>query len=324
MSPLAQILVIVGCMLGEAFFSGMETGVISINRMRLRHLVRQGSRSGRILQEFVNNPDRLLGTTLVGTNLFLVIISVVAASFASAVLGAFGEATSSLAVTVLVLVFCEYLPKSWFQSRPLDRCRHYAGTLRLAAGVFAPISAVIIQLTRWLVPGRTAPLSARGPFVTREDLKHLTEESARHGVLSRHESDMIHRVFGLSGKPAKAIMIPLAEVVSVDSDSTIREFVDIARESNFTRHPVHDREKGVYTGIVNVFDALAMRATDIGQPVVSLARPPLFIDQEMPVDDIFPRLRRFRQPMCLVRNAAKEVVGMITTEDILEEIVGEL
>ena len=324
MSIVIQLIVIVLCMGGCAFYAGIETGVISIHRMRLRHSVRQGSRSAKILQDFLSNPDRLLGTTLVGTNITLVMISVMGASLAVHLLGDWGETVSMAVVSVLVLVFCEYLPKAWFHSKPLERCCRYAVPLRLSELVFLPVSAAVIWVTKRLGPGPTASFSQQVPFVTKEDLKFLTSEEEKKGVLSPQESVMIHRVFELSGKRASQIMIPRADMTIVYSDTTIPEFFEIARTSTFTRMPVYDREKKAFIGISNVFYVLSSRPEDRSGTVSGFFRTPLFIPEDMAVDEIFPRLRRFRQPMCLATDVTGNVTGLITTEDILEEIVGKL
>jgi len=319
-----HLVAVVFCMAGAAFFAGMETGVISIHRMRLRHFVRQGTRGVKILQGFLDNSDRLLGTTLVGTNICIVVASVLTASVAARLLGGWGEAVSTIALSILVLFFSEYLPKAWFHSRPLERCRRFAGLLRAAELVLRPLSNTVIWLTRWLVPGSSKPFSRPAPFVTKEDLKILAREGEKNGMLSSRERLMIHRVFELSGKRAGDVMIPRSEMTLVQSDTLISEFFKLARSSGFTRMPVYDRQKAEFTGIINVFFVLSEQPHDSGKTVAEFMRPPLFVPKDMPADDIFPRLRRFRQPMCLVKNEKSEVAGLITTEDLLEEIVGEL
>lgn len=318
-------LVFIGiCMVGCAFFSGIETGIISIHRMRLRHLMKQGSTRAGLLQDFLDRPDRLLGTTLLGTNICVVAISVLGASLAIRWLGDWGEAVSTLVVSIALLVFCEYLPKAWFHSRPLERSQRFAGVLQLAATVLQPLSGAVVALTRRLVPGSRQAFSKPVPFVTREDLKVLAHEGERDGVLSARERSMIHRVFELSGKRATDIMTPRSGMTVVPEHTPLEAFFRTARESGFTRMPVCDKSGTTFVGIINVFNTLPSLPRPSGKTVADFARPPLFIRESMPVDDILPRLRRSRQPMCLVRNQAGMVTGLVTTEDILIEIVGKL
>ena len=250
----------------------------------------------------------------------------VAASVMVSLIGAWGETVSTIVVTVLVLIFGEYLPKAWFHARPLQRCRRFAGLLRGSELLFRPIAAGMVWLTRWLVPGPQLAFSKPLPFVTREDLKILAREGEKNGVLSRRERVMIHRVFELSGKRAHEIMVPRDEMVTVDLDTTVEQFYQTARESGFTRMPVHDKSNGAFVGIINVFYVLStcQQEAEKQTAVSAFLRPPLFIPAGMPVDDILPRMRLAREPMGLVVGEGQQVVGLVTTEDILEEIVGEL
>lgn len=324
MIELSHIIMMILCMIAVAFFSGIETGVISINRMRLQHFVRLKDLNAKILQGFVENSDRLLGTTLVGTNVFMVITSVVSASLAVRILGSWGEAISSLFVSILVLVFSEYLPKSWFRARPYERSRHFASLLRMSEIIFRPFSKSILWLTNCLVPGPVKSFSKPAPFATIEDLKALVRESEKDGALSKSERVMIHRVFELSGKTAAQIMTPKDKMIIADGNMTIAEFFKLSSETGLTRMPVWDKKNHQYTGIINVFYLLSTGDDIHSRRVKEFIRPPLFIPEHMPVDDIFPRLRRSQQPMCLVQNDKSEVTGLITTEDILEEIIGKI
>jgi CBS domain containing-hemolysin-like protein len=302
----------------------METGVISIHRMRLRHLIKQGSRPANLLLGFLEESDRLLGTTLVGTNFCVVILSVVSAGIAVRLVGAWGEPLATVTVAVVTMVFGEYLPKTWFHARPIERCTRFVQTLQFSEIIFRPVSRVVIWLTRGLVPGPSETFSEPVPFVTREDLKILAREGEKDGVLSPRERVMIHRVFELSGKTARQIMTPLAQVTYVNRNLPISGFFAVARSSRLTRIPVYDPEQKQFVGIINVFHVLSSGADLRGKTVADFIRPPLFISAQMSVDDILPRLRRSRQPMCLVRDTENRVIGLVTTEDILQEIVGRL
>lgn len=324
MAEFGYLIVILFCLLANAFFAGIETGIISIHRLRLRHFVRQGDSGSQLLHEFIENSDRLLGTTLVGNNISLVIISVVVTSLVIEVVPHWGEVISSVLVSILVLVFGEYIPKIWFRNRPLDRSRRFVRVLHIAEVIFLPFAKAVIIFTRFLVPGPKDSFSKPVPFVTIEDLKILAQEGEKDGVLSSVERNMIHRVFELSDKTAGQIMTPADKMTYVDSNMTVLDFFDVARESQYTRVPVWDEEAEKYIGILNVYYLLSLAPESHRKPVKEFVRPPLFISESVPVDEIFPRLRRSRQPVGLVKNDKDEVLGLLTTEDILEEIVGKL
>jgi CBS domain containing-hemolysin-like protein len=307
----------------HAFFAGIETGVISIHRMRLRHFVRQGSKNAQILEGFIQNFDRLLGTTLVGTNICVVINSVAASAIAANLNIPAGGAVSSALTTILIVLFAEYIPKAWFRARPLERSERFAGLLRVSEIIFMPVSYLIIGLARLISPGEKQTFAKPQPFVTREDLKTLAKEGEKDGVLSSKERYMIHRVIELSGKKARDIMIPLEKITYAHDDMTIPQFYTIARQSGLTRMPVMKRETSEFVGIINVFHVLSDKKDQSSKIVGDYMRPAQFVPHDMPVDDILPRMRRGRQPMCLIRENMK-VIGLVTTEDILRIIVGKL
>jgi CBS domain containing-hemolysin-like protein len=311
------------CAVGQAFFAGIETGVISIDNLRLRHAVRKKVQGARLLYRYARHTDRLLGTTLVGTNICMVTMSVLATDQLVRLLGSWGELASTVFMSGFVLLFCEYLPKNWFRTRPLERSRRYVRVLRAGEVVLRPVALLVVWLTRGLVPGPRKSFAEPGHSVSREDLKDLAQEGEKQGVLSSRERVMIHRVFELSGKRADEIMIPLDKATVVESTLTVSGFLDVARKTGFTRYPVRDPRSGQFCGVINLFFVLSGAQGEDGKTVGEYARPPLFIPQDMPVDDIFPKLRRFHQPMALVQDAGQRAVGLITTEDILEEIVGE-
>lgn len=321
---LIQILIILLCILGSAFYAGIETGMISINRMRLRHFVKEGSRRAELIQGLLEKPDRLLGTTLLGTNLCHVMASVVTASLAIKISETWGPAISSVLITVLLLIFGEYLPKAWFQAMPYRRCRVFAKPLYVSWMIMSPVVAVISGVTKLLLPRADSKDHDASLFVTRDELQHLAHEVETGGMLSSRERVMIHQVMELSRHVAREIMTPRSDFTSVTEETTVAEACDQARDSDVTRVPVTDAEGKKFVGVVNIYDLLSTQDTDSPLRVRDFMRSPQFVSEDMPVDDILPRLRLSRQPLCLVRNEQAEVTGMVTTEDILEVIVGEL
>ncbi|MDA1043643.1 MAG: hemolysin family protein [Verrucomicrobia bacterium] len=318
-----QCISYVACIVAGGFYSGIETGIISIHPVRLMHRVKEEVRGAAALLGFAENSDRLLGTTLVGTNLCGVMAAIISASFAKNNYGAVGESVAGAVTAVLLLVFAEYLPKAWFHSRPMIRSLRFVGALTLSEKILHPLANVCMAVSKLLLH-RKVSFGRPGLFATKEDFKHLTDEGAAHGAISHRERSMINRVFELSDKSAKDIMVPRKEMVFVEHNDTKDDFFDIVRRSGFTRMPVFDSGKNVFVGILNVFDVLSQRDKHAEEPVVSLARPLFAVQENMPVDDVLPLMRRHRQPLCLVKNADGDVVGMLTTEDILEEIVGTL
>ncbi len=319
-----SLITILFCLLAVAFFEGIETGVLSINRMRLRHRVEEGDDRARILESFLEHPDRLLGTSLTGVNLSTVAATVLTASLGHELLGSWGEAIMSAILTFVVLVFCSYLPKAWFQSEPFKRCRQFAVVLRWTAVALRPAAVVLNWITQWTLPSEVKDQPKRPLFATKDEIDLLARESEEHGMLSPRQRIMIRRVLDLSAKTARDVMRPVAGTTNARADATIADFCNLVRTCGHSRLPVYDDTKKAYVGTVNFFDVMSETTPDSPARLSSFIRPPLFAPETTPLVEIFTRLRLSRQPMCLVVNSQSEVVGIIATQDVLAEIVGAL
>jgi putative hemolysin len=321
MNPLDPLLLLIS-LLGSAFYSGMETGVVSINRLRLQHLIRRRAPGAETIRRFLDNPDLLLGTTLLGNNLCNVVIAVTSASLAVSWLGPAGLWVASLASTLVLLLFGEYLPKAWFRSYPAFRVLPYARLLSGSGTVFYPVSMGIMQLADWLVPGaKSADQSTH--LITREELAYLAKEGEQAGTFSAGEREMVRGVLDLQYTTCADLMVPRKDIATAAPAMPVETVLKIARERRISRLPIYDPETRSFTGLIYVMDVLMNPAA--GKRVAKdYARPPQFVGLSDRVDQVLPRMRFSRQPMALVRDPSGQVAGLITTEDILEKIVGQL
>lgn len=318
------LLAILFCLIGSAFFSGIETGIVSIHRLRLHHLVRHGDRKARITEIFVRDSDRLLGTTLVGNNLCNVALTTLSTGLALQWIGPLGRPVATALITLVVLIFCEYLPKAWFYSRPEERCVPMAGVLLFFDRLFKPLSRTVIALSHWATPRNSSALVRRGPFISRDSLHYLTRDSERGGYISGLERLMIDRVLQLQNRTARQIMTPLENIIRVNRGDPVRKLYRLVREHNLIRIPVLDPERNEFVGVINLFNLLENFAPAEDDTVDRFMRPPLFISENTRADDILPILRRHRHPIALVRDADRNVIGLVTTDDILNAIGGSL
>ena len=317
-----QIFLLLFCLAGSAFFAGIETGVISINRLRLQHLVRRQVPGAKTIRHFLTHSDLLLGTTLIGTNLLHVVSAILAASIGQQVAGAAGTAIAGMLLLLVMLVCCEYIPKASFQAAPARRTLPFAGLLRAAAGLLRPFSFLVNLIIRWALPRRQAKGVEDKMLVSREELLHLAREGERSGVLTPHESEMIHGVFDLTHKTCDALMTPREKMDWVPAAATPGEILALARTREFNRLPVYDPAQKSFVGVVHVFDVLADDAP-AGKTAADYMRPPQLVASYLPVDHLLPRMRVTRLPLFLVTDDRYEVIGLITLEDVLREVTGE-
>ena len=311
-----------GCLAGAAFFAGVETGVISINRLRLQHLVRRNIPGAKIIRHFLTHSDLLLGTTLIGTNLLHVVSAVLAASIGQHLLGTPGATLAGVALLLVTLIGCEYIPKAWFQAAPARRVIPYAGLLQTAAWTLRPLTLVVNSIVRWTLPRRAVKSVDDKMLVTREELLHLAREGERSGVLTSHESEMIHGVFDLTHKTCGALMTPRDRMAYVSATASPREILDLARAREFSRIVVFDPSQKSFVGVVHIFDLLADDHPE-GKTAADYMRPPQLVASYLPVDHLLPRMRVTRLPLFLVTDDRYEVIGLITLEDVLREVTGE-
>lgn len=318
-----EIVALLFCLAAAWFFSGVETGLISINRLRLRHLVRRKVPGADTLQFFLKNPDALLGTTLVGTNIAHTVASILAVGLGTDAMGARGAWLASLLMTVVLLVFCEYFPKAWFQSCPAPRSLPFAPLLRTARLVLMPISVPLMYIVKALVPVRREEEQKVQPFVTREEIVHLASEGKASGILTPAEHRMIHEVIQLKTKTCREIMTPRDKMVYVPLETSVASLLELARTRDVDRVPVHDKDRKSFSGIVNIFDILS-DVDSAAKKVTDYMRPPQFVADHTPVDHVLPRMRVTRQPMVMVVDERFEVIGLVTLHDVLEEVLGSM
>ncbi len=315
------LLLIMGCLLGAAFFAGMETGVISLNRLRLRHLVRRKTPGAEIIQAFLKQPDYLLGATLVGTNICHITISVLMVSLFNNWFGAAGLWLAGALSTLVILVFGEYLPKSWFAGFPAKRVMPFAGLLRFFGWLLAPVGLTITFLVKHLIPIKDEDAGEAPPFITREELQHLAQESHGSGALTRDEHRLIRNVFGLKTRTCGEIMAPREKMANVAYDADLGEVIELARNTGFTRFPVYNQDEKRFVGMVNVLDIL--KDADAEQKTLqNYIQHPQYCSINDPVEMILPRMRISNEPLMLVMSLRMEVVGVVTLTDVLDEIMG--
>ena len=317
-----EIFLLLFCLAGSAFFAGVETGVISINRLRLQHLVRRQVPGAKTIRHFLTHSDLLLGTTLIGTNLLHVVSAVLAASIGRRLHGAAGAACAGGGLLLVTLICCEYIPKAWFQAAPARRTLPFAPLLRAAAWILRPFSLVVNLIVHGVLPLRDAKAVNNKMLVTREELLHLAREGERSGVLTPHESEMIHGVFDLTHKTCDVLMTPRDKMAFVPAIATPGEILALARTREFNRLPVYDPAQKSFVGVVHVFDVLADDAP-AGKTAADYMRPPQLVASYLPVDHLLPRMRVTRLPLFLVTDDRYEVIGLITLEDVLREVTGE-
>lgn len=326
MSSGLHVMAIVLCFLASAFFSGTESGLLTINHARLMHLVRNGSKAAKLLSAFVADMQRTLAAILVGNNLVNVMLSTLSASFAHALFPRHPwlQTVWAAAVAGLMLVFCEYLPKLFFTSRPLRRTLLVTRPFYVIEKVLAPAAAAVLFLTRWLVPQtRSAP--GQHFFMTREYIQNVVSDARDGSRITAVERLMINRVLTLQTLTAVQVMTPLSRVTFTTENAALGTCFQQVRDSGHVRLPVFSEDGQRCVGVFNALDVLSADPDPEKARVSGFMRPPLFVNAGLRAGDVLPLMRKSRQPMAMVRGAQDgAVLGIITEENVLRSLTGSL
>lgn len=323
MSLTVVVAILAVCILMEAFFSGSEIALVSADRVKLRALAdRVGSPRREIIEGFLGDPGELITTSLVGTNICVVLSTVVATLTIMQWYPGHAELISLAVMTPLVLVFGEIVPKSLFQ-RFADRL--VAKSLYALWGfrfVFYPFVAVGGRLSAALV--RVLGLDRRPrPTMSREELGLLLRFSSREGKdrISPDEQRMIGRIIRFKDITVEQVMLHLSEVTALPVTATLEELATQIAAHQHTRIPLYRERIDQIVGIAHAFDVLRVppeTATEL------ICRPAIFVPESQPAVDTLVRLQREGQGMAVVVDEYGGATGVVTIEDILEEIVGDI
>jgi CBS domain containing-hemolysin-like protein len=311
------------CLIFEMFFAAAELAVISCDRIGLRKDAEAGSRPARLLEQFLDNKQRFLATTLFGTQLS-VVVSTVTMTYALGRIVSAERAELYLlaALTPLLVIFGEIVPKTIGQQSADRWARRLVYPLWLASRIFAPVVAPLTRLSSALLRRLRVP---ERKLVTREQLEALLKTpsmSSRRGEITEGERRMISRIFDFTDTTVADVMMPLSDVVALSETADLATAARQIEETQYTRFPVYRERVDRVVGTVHAFDILKAGRSD--QRIAMLARAPIFVPGNQPAVDLLVELQRARQGMAIVVDEYGGAVGIATIEDILEEIVGEI
>jgi CBS domain containing-hemolysin-like protein len=314
------LLAIAFCILMEGLFTGAEMVLISADRHKLTERARNGERGAQIALDLLSRPDRTLATTLTGTDLFVVLATVITASFLLPRVGAHAEWATVGVVAPLVILFGEIVPKTFARPRADVLVGGAARFVRAAQICLYPLVAVVSFLGRLL----SRPFGGVPPLhdvVSREELRLILQMSRAGSDVEAHERVMVRRVFRFGEKKVADIFRPLAQVVALPEEAVCREAALLASRSGYSRYPVYRGRIDRVVGFLHILDTVGNPPE---APVRPLLRKALFIPELMPVDELMRRFQEEKTSFAAVVDEFGGVTGIVTAEDVVEEVVGEI
>ncbi|MEQ8197133.1 MAG: hemolysin family protein [Clostridiaceae bacterium] len=307
----------------SAFFSAAETALMSLSKIRIRHMVEEGVKGAKLVEKLTGDPNKLLGAILIGNNVCNIASSALATSFAVSVVGESGVGIATGVMTVLILIFAEITPKSFAKQKSEKVSLKVIGPINLLVIIFKPLVFLFSFISSFLVKILGGDTDKNQPFITQEELKTMMDVSEEEGVLEGEEKEMIFNVFEFGDIQVKDVMVQRVDIVAVGMESNYDEVIDVIKREQFSRIPVYKEDIDDIVGILYVKDLILLAEKDDFK-VEDFIREPYYTFEFKKVTELFKEMKKSRNHMAVVLDEYGGTVGIVTIEDLLEEIVGEI
>lgn len=308
-------------LLAEAFFSGTETAFVSVNFLKLMHLIEKKNKYAMLVHNLLKKPDRLLTTTLIGTNLSVVVSSACATALFSRFSLDYAALLTTLVMTPVSFIFCQLLPKTVFRYKANRIVLYVAEPLYWSEKVFFPF-VIFFTFVASSIARIVSPKGLKkNPFLTKDEIKSLIKDISREGILEAHEKEAIDKIFDMTLTKAADIMVPQKNVVSLDFNDSIDAVKAKCRASLFTRFPVLEGKE--LKGILNIFDCFYASAEEAAFDWRTLIRPAMRVEIDESVDKVFSKMQPNKEMVAAVYKS-NEFSGILTMEDLVEDITAKL
>ena len=321
-SSTIQLIVLVILLALSAFFSSSETALTTVNRIRMRSLAEEGNkRAARVLQ-VTDDSAKMLSAILIGNNVVNLTASSLATALALRIFGNAGAGIATGILTVLILIFGEISPKTMATLRAEKISLRFCNIIWLLMKALTPVIFIINHLAMLVLRIMGVKASEGRQAMTESELRTIVDVSHESGVIESEEKEMINNVFDFGDALAKEVMIPRIDMTFAQVDNTYDEILDIFREDRFTRLPVYEETTDDVIGILNIKDLLLCDKEHFS--VRELMREPYFTYEHKHTADLLVEMRNSSINIAIVLDEYGETAGLITLEDLLEEIVGEI
>lgn len=307
----------------SAFFSASETAISSFNKIRMRNKAEDGDKRAKTALKVAEDYDKTLSTILIGNNIVNMASASLATVMATALWGpASGPAIATFGMTVLVLIFGEILPKSFAKEHAEGFSMQVAGVLAFLRAAFSPVVWFFVKLKQLLTGRRSTGLVQ--PSVTEDELKTIIDTVEEEGVLDSQETEIIQSAIEFDDITVQEILIPRVDMVAVDVKAPVDEIISTAVENAYTRLPVYEGDIDHIIGMLHTRDLFECLAKGQAIQVRALCREIPFVYRTKHINDLLAEFRRRKQHMAIVTDDYGGTLGLVTMEDVLEELVGEI
>ncbi len=318
-----SIIFLIALLAMSAFFSSAETALTTVNRIKIKTMADEGNKKAQMVLKVTEKPKKMLSAILIGNNIVNLSASSLATTLAIKIFGSVGAGIATGVLTLLILIFGEITPKSLATLNSIEISLKFAGIINVIMTVLTPVIAAINFLSGLCIRLFGIDPNFKDETITEEEIRTMVDASHESGAIEGEERVMIHKVFDFSDATAKEVMIPRIDMTTVDADISYQDLLSVFRENMYTRIPVCQPDTDDIIGFVNMKDFLLIDDSKAFS-ITDYTRKVYFTYEMKNVSDLFDEMRAESAALSIVLDEYGALAGMITLEDLLEEIVGEI
>ncbi len=317
------LLIIIALIFFSAFFSSAETAMMAASKIKIRNLADDGNEKAKLLLKLLDNQSKMLSTILIGNNIVNIIVSSLTTILAQSLFGNIGITIGTAIITVVVLIFGEITPKTAAAINSEKMALRYVRVIYAITIIFTPIIWIINSLAFFVMKLLGINTKAREQAITESELRSIVDVSHEEGVLEEQEKKIINNLIDFGDDKAEDIMVPKIDVTCIDIDASYEDVMAVFKEEMYTRMPVYEGSSENIVGIINMKD-LVLYKQDEPFNVRDFLREAHFTFEGKPLSELMLEMKKNAVSMMVVIDEYGSAVGIITLEDLLEEIVGEI
>ncbi|VVB84616.1 Inosine-5'-monophosphate dehydrogenase [uncultured archaeon] len=309
----------------SAFFSLSETALLSVGKIRIRHQAETGNKNARTVVRLLENPEQFLAAILIGNNIVNISASVLATDAALRTFGESGIAIATGVMTLFILVFGEVFPKTLASRNAEFIAMRIADPIIIVIKVLRPIVWFITTIVNSMIALLGGKERVKHPFVTEELINMMLKVGEKEGTIAKHEREIISNVFEFTDEKAHGVMTPRERMVCIEESETLEAALDLINRSGHSRLPVYQKNFDNITGMIYAKDLLKFKDYDLNRiKVFQILRPLLIVKAGKEIASVLKELQQKKMNISVVVDNNMKVIGLVSIEDILEELVGEI
>lgn len=320
-----QIVLLIILLIGSGFFSASETALMSLSKIKMRHMEEDGVKGAKLVSTLIEDSNRLLTSILIGNNIVNIAATSITTSLFTAMLGAQGVAIATGLMTVLVLIFGEITPKTISANNPEKASLVVAKPIKFFVTILTPIVWIFNIITKVIFKLFGVDDKGVKPFITEEELKTMVNVSHEEGLLEMEEREIINNVFEFGDMQAKEAMVQRLDIVAIDMEDSYEEIIDLFKTEKLSRMPVYEETIDDIIGILNIKDIIFLSDEEIENfDIKKYMREAFFTYEFKKITQLLEEIKKDKSQMAIVVDEYGGTAGLITIEDLVEVIVGDI